>query len=48
MSAPNDDDMSSESLFVTIKDDFIIERNLTGKVGDKNTQQTQNKTFILE
>lgn len=43
MSTPNEDDGSAEPLFVTIKDDFIIEKNFTGKVGDENAQLIQNK-----
>lgn len=39
MSTQNDDDMSTEPLFVTIKDDFVIEKNFTGKVGNENTKQ---------
>lgn len=31
--------MSTEPLFVTIKDDFVIEKNFTGKVRDENTKQ---------
>ena len=43
MSEPNDDDMSAEPLFVTIKDDFIIEKNFTGKVSDENSQINDRK-----
>lgn len=43
MSAPNDDDMSAEPLFVTIKDDFIIEKNFTGKVRVENAQPNHRK-----
>ena len=43
MSAPNDDDMSAEPLFVTIKDDFIIEKNFTGKVRVENAQLNYRK-----
>ena len=43
MSEPNDDDMSAEPLFVTIKDDFVIEKNFTGKVSDENSQINDRK-----
>ena len=34
MSTPEDDDGSAVLLFVTVKDDFIIEKNFAGKVRD--------------
>ena len=45
MSTSHDEDMNTEPLFVTIKDDCVIEKNFAGKVGDGNRQLTQSKTL---
>ena len=34
MSTPEDDDGSAVPLFVTVKDEFVVEKNYTGKVSE--------------
>ena len=42
LSTPDDDDGSGVLMFVTIKDDLIVEKNFTGKVKDENRRKQRS------
>ena len=38
LATPEDDDGTAVPLFVTVKDDFVVEKNFTGKVSKRTCQ----------